>query len=573
MAVYRLNINGKEVTGLPGQTILEVAKANGIEIPTLCYDERIKIYGACGLCVVEVEGNPKLLRSCATEIADGMVVHTDTERIKGSRKVALELLLSDHLGDCRPPCHLACPANLDIQGYVGLIANDRPREALEVIKDRLPLPASIGRVCPHPCEDACRRQLVEEPISICWLKQFAADTDLDSGDVYIPGIKDPTGKRVAVIGGGPAGLTVSYYLAKEGHEVVIYEAMPKAGGMLRYGIPQYRLPKEVLDQEIEIIESMGVVIKTNTKIGRDVNFDFLRNNYDVVYIAIGAWTSSGMRCPGEDMEGVLGGIEFLEDIALNKTVKLGNKVAVVGGGNTAMDACRTAVRLGAEEVHLLYRRTRAEMPAADIEVKEAEEEGVIFHFLVAPIEVIGEDGKAAKIKLQKMELGEPDASGRRRPVPIPGAEEIIDVDNIIAAIGQQVVPDGLDGVKLTKWNTIVADENTYMTNIPGVFAGGDAINEGPGIAIEAIGDARRAADVINSYLHGEVIPYKEPYYAKREDLTEEDFADREKVYQPHMAHLTPEERKTNFQEIVFGYTDEQAKNEAMRCLECGCGDV
>lgn len=573
MAEYRLNINGKEVTGRPGQTILEVARENGIDIPTLCYDERIDIYGACGLCVVEVEGNPKLLRSCATEIADGMVIHTNTERIKGSRKIALELLLSDHVGDCRPPCRQACPDNLDIQGYVGLIANGRYREAVEVIKDRLPLPACIGRVCPHPCEDACRRQLVEEPISICWLKQYTADEDLASGDVYLPEVKAPTGKSVAIIGGGPAGLTLSYYLAKEGHQAVIFEAMPQAGGMLRYGIPQYRLPKDVLDQEIELIEALGVEIRTNVRIGKDIKFDYLKENFDAVYVAIGAWASSGMRCSGEEMEGVLGGIEFLEDVAQNRTVKIGKKVAVVGGGNTAMDACRTAVRMGAEEVYLLYRRTRAEMPAAEIEIVEAEEEGVIFHFLVAPMEVMGEDGKVSKIKLQKMELGEPDASGRRRPVPIPGAEEIIEVDNVIAAIGQKVVPDGMDGVDLTKWNTIIADENTFATNIPGVFAGGDAINEGPGIAIEAIADARKAADVICSYLDGEIIPYKAPYFAQRTDLTEEDFADREKISRPVMAHLHPEERKDNFEEIVFGYTEEQAKGEANRCLECGCGDI
>lgn len=573
MAQYRLNINGKEVAGRPGQTILEAAKENGIKIPTLCYDERIKVYGACGLCVVEVEGSPKLFRSCATEIADGMVIHTETDRVKGSRKVALELLLSDHVGDCRPPCRQACPAHTDCQGYVGLIANGRYQEALALIKEQLPLPASIGRVCPHPCEDACRRQLVEEPVSIAWLKQFAADVDLKSGNAFMPEIKAPTGKKVAVVGGGPAGLTVGYFLAKEGHRVVIFEAMPQAGGMLRYGIPQYRLPKEVLDQEIATIKNMGVEIKTNVKIGKDLPLDYLRKNFDAVYLAIGAWASSDMRCPGEKLDGVMGGIEFLKDVALNKPVALGSKVAVVGGGNTAMDASRTALRLGAEEVYLLYRRTRSEMPAADMEVREAEEEGVIFHFLVAPLRILGENGKVAHIKLQQMVLGEPDASGRRKPVPIPGAEKILEVDNVIAAIGQQVVPEGMNGITLTKWSTIVADEHTFMTDIPGVFAGGDAINEGPGIAIEAIGDARKAADVIHRYLAGEIIPYQAPYYAKRENLSSDDFADRIKVFRPHMSHLHPEERRNNFKEILLGYTEEQARRDALRCLECGCGDI
>ncbi|NTV91034.1 MAG: NAD(P)-binding protein [Clostridiales bacterium] len=292
MANFRLNINGIEVTGRPGQTILEVANENGIEIPTLCYDERIKIYGACGLCVVEVDGNPKLVRSCATEIADGMVIKTETERVRGSRQVALELLLSDHTGDCRPPCREACPGKTDCQGYVGLIANGNHREALELIKEQLPLPASIGRVCPHPCEEACRRQLVEEPISIAALKSFVADADLGSEDGYIPELEEETGKRIAIVGGGPAGLTAAYFLAKKGHSVEILEAMPQAGGMLRYGIPQYRLPKEVLDMEIATIEDMGVEIRTNIKVGRDITLEYLRNTYDAVYLAIGAWALS-----------------------------------------------------------------------------------------------------------------------------------------------------------------------------------------------------------------------------------------------------------------------------------------
>lgn len=573
MALVRLNIDGKEVTGHRGQTVLEVARENGIEIPTMCYDERVQIYGSCGLCVVEVEGVPKLLRSCATEINDGMVIKTNTEKIRGSRKIALELLLSDHVGDCRPPCVLACPGSTDCQGYVGLIANGEHEEALKLIKEQLPLPASIGRVCPHPCEDACRRQMVEDPIAIAWLKSFVADIDLHREDAFIPDIKPATGKKVAVIGGGPGGLTAAYYLLREGHEVAIYDAMPKMGGMLRYGIPQYRLPKEVLDKEIAVIEKMGAKLINNIKVGKDITLDYLRNSFDAVYVSIGAWKSSKINCPGEELEGVIGGIDFLRKVAMNETAAIGNRVAIVGGGNTAMDACRTAVRLGAKEVYVLYRRTEEEMPAEEIEITEAREEGVVFKFLVSPIEIIGENGKATSIRLQKMKQGEPDKSGRRTSVPIEGAEELLEVDNIIAAIGQATDARGFEELELTKKGTIHADEFSFMTSIPGIFAGGDATNKGAGIAIQAIGDAKKAAGVICSYLEGEVIPYKKPYFVERKDLTEKDFEDKPKYYRAKMPHLSAEARKTNFEEIMQGFSKETAVKEAKRCLECGCHDV
>lgn len=574
MPNIRMNINGAEVIGHKGQTILEIAKANNIEIPTLCYDERVKVYGSCGLCVVEVEGIPKLLRACATEASDGMVIVTNTKRVKESRKIALELLLSDHVGDCRPPCVLACPGETDCQGYVGLIANGQYREAVELIKEQLPLPASIGRVCPHPCETACRRQALDDPISIAWLKSFVADIDLKDSNVFMPDIKPATGKSIAIIGGGPSGLTAAYYLVREGHKPVIYEAMPELGGMLRYGIPQYRLPKEVLSKEIEVIKNMGVEMLTNIKIGRDVDLDYLREKYDAVYVAIGAWNSAKLNCPGEELEGVIGGIDFLSKFAVGKPVKAGERIAVVGGGNTAMDACRTAIRLGAKEVYNIYRRTKDEMPAEAVEIQEAEEEGVNFKFLVNPIEIIGKEGKVTKLRLQKMKLGDPDEKGRRRPIAVEGEEEILEVDCVIAAIGQKVDMQGLEDVELTRWGTISADENSFATNLQGVFAGGDATNNGPDIAIAAIGEGKKAAHVICSYLEGKVIPYEKPFYVTREDVpVEEEFSYKEKEYRPNMPHLSPEVRKKNFEEIVAGYTEEDAKRDAMRCLECGCHDV
>ena len=573
MAKLRLNINGMEVCGYDGQTVLDVAKENGIEIPTLCYDERVAIYGACGLCVVEQEGNPKLLRACATAIAEGMVIHTNTQKVKESRKTALELLLSDHTGDCRPPCSVACPAGTDCQGYVGMVANGEYKEAVKLVKDLFPFPSSIGRVCPHPCETACRRQMVEEPISIAFIKSFIGDKDLASEKPYMPEVQACTGHNVAVIGGGPAGLTAAFQLRRKGHEVTVYDAMPKMGGMLRYGIPEYRLPKAVLQQEVDLIEEMGVKMLNNIKVGKDVTFNHLTETYDAVLIAVGAWTSIQMGVLGEDNANVHGGIDFLRKVSLNEDIVVGDEVAIVGGGNTAMDACRVAVRLGAKKVYCVYRRTKAEMPAEDIEIKEAEEEGVIFKYLTNPTEIVAnEDGSLQYIKLQKMELGEPDASGRRSPVPIEGATEDLKVSAVIMALGQKLDPKGLEEVELTRKGTISADEATFRTNVEKVFAVGDATNMGAGIAITAIGEAQKAANVIHSYLKGVEVGYKKPYLVERKDLTEADFADREKASRQCMSHLSAAARKDNFHEVNNGLTEEQAVAEASRCLECGCHD-
>ena len=573
MEKLRLNIDGKEVTGYQGQTILEVALENGISIPTLCHDKRMDTYGSCGICVVEAEGMPKLLRSCATTIDPGMVIKTNTKRVRESRKTNLELLLSQHVGDCRAPCILACPGQTDCQGYVGLIANGETEEALKLIKDKVPLPASIGRVCPHPCEDACRRQLVEEPVSILNLKRYAADLDLGKADPYLPKVAPATGKTVAVIGGGPGGLTAAYFLAQAGHAVTVLDQMPKMGGMLRYGIPEYRLPKAVLEQEVKLIEKLGVTMKNDVKIGTDISFDSIKNHYDAVLVAVGAWTSTSIRCPGEDLDGVFGGIHFLRSVVQNDPITVGKKVAIVGGGNTAMDACRTAVRLGAQKVYNIYRRTKAEMPAEDIEIKEAEEEGVIFKYLVNPLEILGgKDGKVSKIRLQKMRLGEPDSSGRHKPEPIPGDEELLEVDTVILALGQGIDPAGLNGLELTKGSTIVADENLFTTSEKGIFAIGDCVNRGASIAIEAIADAKKAARSIDKYLDGENIFESAPYRAVRDDLTEADFADKKKEHRSQLTHLSPEFRRDNFLEISETFDAVKAKRDADRCLECGCHD-
>ncbi len=570
MKKIKVTINGKVCTGKPGQTLLEIAEENGIAIPNLCHNGQLKHYGGCSLCVVEAEGSPKLLRACSTVATDGQVIDTESERVVRTRKTSIELLMSDHDGDCRGPCVLKCPASVNAQGYIQAIARGDDKEAVRILKERLPIPASIGRVCPHPCEGGCRRQMVEEAISISYLKYFAADRVIAAGG-YLPAKAAATGKRVGIIGGGPGGLTAAYYLSLKGHRVTIVDAMPQMGGMLRYGIPEYRLPKKVLDEEIAEIASLGVEMKNNYRIGVDATFEEFKSKYDAVVLAIGAWESMPVGCPGEELEGVMGGIDFLQRVALGEKPDIGDKVAVVGGGNTAMDACRTAVRLGAKEVYVVYRRTEKEMPAEQIEIDESREEGVIYKFLTNPAEIIGENGKVKEIKLQVMELGEPDESGRRRPVPVPGKFEVLPVTCVIAAIGQKANVAGFESVELNRKGIIAADETSYRTSVEGVFAVGDATNKGASIAIEAIGEARRCAKVVDLYLNGVDVPYHKTYLSVK-DVSPEYFEDYIKLPRTKMNVRPPEERKHDFQEINLGFTEAQARAEAARCLDCGCHD-
>ena len=571
MSEIKLTINGKECVGQKGQTILEIAEANGIFIPTLCHLASVKHYGACGVCVVEGEGLPKLMRACSTQAADGWVINTESARVVQARKIALELLMSDHDGDCKGPCGLNCPAHTDVQGYVKQIALGNDSEAVRIIKEKIPLPASVGRVCPHPCEDHCRRQLVEQPLSIAYLKAFAADNDMKSENPFKPVVAPATGKMVAVVGGGPAGLTAAYQLAVKGHAVTVLDMMPEMGGMLRYGIPEYRLPKAVLAAEVASIAALGVEMKNNVKVGADVTLESLRADYDAVFVAVGAWKSTSIGCTGDDLQGVVGGIDMLQEVNLGNRPDLGKNVAVVGGGNVAMDACRTAVRLGAENVYVIYRRTRAEAPAEDLEIEEALEEGVQFKWLTNPAEIIGENGKVTKIKLQVMELGEPDASGRRSPVPVEGKFEILDVDTVISAIGQRCALEGFEALTQTRKGTLEASENNGQTNLEGVFAAGDATNRGPSIAVRAIGEANDAAYAIDAYLSGKDTKVPTPYYSQRQ-VTAEEFADREKLPRAEMSCKEPSCRKGNFDAVINGFTDAQARAEAERCLECGCHD-
>ena len=366
MSTVSIKVNGNQYSADTEKNLLDNLTQLGFDIPNLCYAKELECYGGCGLCLVEPEGGGKLMRACAVYPRDGMAILTDSEQVCKSRKITLSLLLSDHTGDCRPPCMTACPTHQDCRGYISLIAQERFDDAVKLIRRDNPLPASIGRVCPHPCEDKCRRSLFEGAVSICSLKRFAADT----GNCELTA-EPPTGKTVAIVGAGPAGLSAAYFLALKGHKVTVFEAQEHPGGMLRYGIPAYRLPKDLLDAEVAVIERLGVTFNYGVRLGRDITVEKLKEQYGAVFVAVGAWKSASLGCEGEQLNGVWGGIDLLHKVACGESVDIGKCVAIVGGGNTAIDAARTAVRLGAQEVTLIYRRTRGEMPAEDIEVEEA----------------------------------------------------------------------------------------------------------------------------------------------------------------------------------------------------------
>lgn len=565
----KLNIDGQEVCVREGQSVLEAALAAGINIPHLCYDPRLKPGARCGMCVIELEGEAEPVRACETKVAEGMVIRTNSDALSTMRRERLNEYFADHWADCVAPCTLACPAGTDAQGYIGLIAQKRYSDAVALIKETNPFPGTIGRVCTRPCEDACRRNLLEDRVSICFLKRYAADKDIAGGARFKPEVKAPTGKRVAIVGGGPAGLSAAYYLALKGHKPVIFEMMPKAGGMLRYGIPAYRLPKDILDDEISQVVELGAEIKVNQKLGRDFTLESLKKDYDAVFLGIGAWAGTKLGVPNEDVPGVMSGVEFLKTIGLESPSKIGKRVAVVGGGNVAIDAARSALRLGAEKVYLIYRRGRAEMPAHEIEIEEAEHEGVELVLLANPTRVIGQD-KVEGVECIRMALGEPDASGRRRPEPQAGSEFVLEVDNLIAAIGQAI--DGSGAEETMDGKYMAADKRTMQTAVAGVFAAGDAVT-GPDAAIQAVAGGRDAAFAIDQYLRGEEInlgPQK-PFSAVRGGVTKEELGVPEAARQS-MPCLSTSERLGvgNFVEVELGLSDEAAAAEVARCLECGC---
>jgi len=458
------------------------------------------------------------------------------------------------------PCSHICPAGIDVPCYVRFISQGKPAEALAVIREKIPFPAICGLVCFHPCEAKCRRGQLDEAIAIRMLKRFAAEHDTGIWKQNTK-VAPPTGKRVAIVGSGPAGLTAAYYLAKLGYSVTVFEALPEPGGMMQVGIPDYRLPKDILKAEIEEIKDVGVELKTNTRV--ESLDDLFTQGYEAVFLAIGAHQGLSIGVEGEDSPRVIECVNFLRDVNLGKKLELGKRVAIIGGGNAAVDSARTALRLGVKEVTIVYRRTRAEMPASPEEIEEALSEGVQIHFLVAPSRIISQDGRV-ELGCIRMELGEMDASGRRRPEPIKGSEFIMNFDTIIAAIGQRPdIPDQFN-LALGRGSIIEVDSDTLATSREGVFAGGDAVS-GPASVIEAIAAGRQAAISIDKYLggSGDIDEVLAPLEEAGTPLEE-----AEEKRRPEMPTLPVEQRLSDFSQVELGYSDQMAIEEAMRCLRC-----
>lgn len=476
------------------------------------------------------------------------------------------------------PCQHTCPVGINIPKYVAQIADGEYLEAVNTIWERNPFPAICGRICHHPCEGRCRRGELDEPVAIRALKRFAADWYFD----HIRELPQPEpfpqthSQKVAVVGAGPTGLSCAYFLAQMGYPVTVFEALPLGGGMLSVAIPDFRLPREVIEKEIDYIAKRGVEIKYNTPINVNFTIEDIRDSgFEAVFIAAGAQRSQNIGIPGEleDIEGFYYGLRFLRDVKVGKPVKIGHSVAVIGGGNVALDSSRTALRLGADEASIFYRRSREEMPVTEVEYDEALAEGVQVNFLVSPTRIVSDDWKVTGLQCVHMRLGEPDASGRRRPIPIPGSEFFAPADTVIAAVGQ--APDlsflpADSALERTRWERLAVDENKLATNVPGVFAGGDFVS-GPGMVIEAIAAGRRGAIAIDKYLQGDTSRV-EMYDLKpsviEEKISGEEEESWEPQFRPETPHLPLQERKGSFKEIELSFSEEKARQEAKRCLRC-----
>jgi len=471
------------------------------------------------------------------------------------------------------PCKIACPAHVSVQGFIALINEGKYQEALQLFKEEHPFPGVCGRVCHHPCEGACTRNEADQPLGIMYLHRFLSDKDLESGKPYLPEIKDRKSEKIGIIGAGPAGLTCAYFLAIEGYQVTVFEKLPVLGGMLTVGIPSYRLPRNIIESEIQVIKDLGVQFKTGVEIGKDITVAQLRKEgYKAFFMGIGAHECKVLGIEGEDLKGVYPGVEFLREVNLGKSVPLGERVAVVGGGNVAMDSVRTALRNGSSKAFVIYRRSYDEMPANKEEIEECSEEGIEIMTLTNPVRIIGENGKVKAVECVKMELGEPDKSGRRRPRAISGSEFLIEVDSVIPAIGQEsdwaCLTDEC-ACTLSDWGTLTVDPATLQSNDPDIFAGGDAVS-GPATVVEAIAAGKEAAISIDRFVRGaDLSEGRQKIYNAVNPAEVLEGAAVSKEERMKMPHLLPGDRVNNFNEVQLGFDEDRVKKEAQRCLSCG----
>ena len=538
---------------------------------------------ACGQCVENCQTNAVRLgqKNCVNNphVSDAY----DTDRAipwdKSSYNVDYRTNRSDVMESGTAPCKATCPAHIPVQGYIKLASEGRYQEALELIKKENPFPAVCGRICNKACEAACTRNIVDSSVAIDDIKKFIAEKDLDAEHRYVPKLLNQIGRpyteKIAVIGAGPAGMSCAYYLAVKGYPVTVFEKEKELGGMLTLGIPSFRLDKAVVKAEIDILKELGVEFKTGVEVGKDVTLDALRaEGYKAFYLGIGASKGSAIGCKGEELAGVYTGIDFLRAVNLGEKPELGKHVAVIGGGNVAIDVARSAARLGAESITVVYRRSEDEMPAAEDEVAEAKAEGVKFMFLAAPAEILGE-GKAEQLKLELMELGEADAKGRRKPVGT-GKFETIPATAVISAIGQKIDLSGIADFKTEKNGTVIVDKQSYQTSIPDVFAGGDVVT-GPKFAIDAIAAGKEASISIHRYVHpGQTqnLGRDNRDYKALDTSTVAvsigsfDTAPRQKAPEAPSA-----EALKTFRDLRGTLSEEQMKKEAARCLGCGCAVI
>jgi formate dehydrogenase major subunit len=578
MPTVNITINDKPLQVEAGSTILSAATAAGFEIPTFCHSWNLKPYTSCFMCAVKVEpGRGNLAPACATKVAEGQRITVSGAEVDAARRMCLNLLVSDHCGDCLPPCQTTCPSSIDIKGFLTLEREGKEGEAAALIREKAPFPGTLGRICPRPCETECRRNRLEGPVAICNMKRHIADVELAAKKKpALPAPAAPTGKRVAIIGAGPSGMTAAYFLRLQGHTVTVFEKHKASGGMLRYGIPYYRLPDKILKTEFGAVEDLGVEVQYGMEIGKDIPAKKLEANYDALVVAVGAQGASPIGVPGEDLPGVWTGIRYLGESGEGKTPPLGNDVYVIGGGNTAMDCARSAIR-GGSKATCLYRRGREEMPANDLEIEEAEHEGVHFEYLTAPVK-IEKDGDKLKLTLIKMELGEPDASGRRSPKPKAGSEYTVSATAVVGAIGQRVLPEPANGLglELARNGAIAADPRTFQTKRAGVFACGDC-QTGANIAVRAIGNGRKAAAAVDQYLRGEAVKGEAVLFNSQmgplDQVSEDLFKGAKKQARIKMPVISDGERKTTGKEVETGFAAAEARKEAERCLECGCDAV